>query len=462
MRARLTGTDMGFLAWMAAIGALLMGMSLAAGWIRPLPLTQFAIYLAVGVAVGPWGLHLLDINFVADAPWLERLTEVALVISLFAGGLKLRVPWRARPWRVARRLAFPAMALSIAGTALAAHLLLSLDWPLALLLAAMLAPTDPVLASTIAVDNAADHDGLRVALSGEAGMNDGSAMPFLLLGLAWLHGSLSWVAFGRWALVELLWGVGAGIGLGFAAGWLVGRLGTRLVSMGRDPGPGALLIAGLIAVTYAAAEAIGALGFLAVFAAGVGMRKVEVGVVQEHPHPRLPHERDFTRTPPAEFVVRPALDGGVDRDQPVEVVGHLVAEALTFGSVMEHLLGPLLVLLLGIALARHWEPDALVLAGVLFVIVRPLATWLTTIGMQLNWRRRLLLGWLGIRGIGGLNYLAFALLHGLEGSAARLVAGVAVTTITLSVVVHGFSAQPLLGWRRRRIERQQRKAAARQ
>jgi sodium/hydrogen antiporter len=183
-------------------------------------------------------------------------------------------------------------------------------------------------------------------------------------------------------------------------------------------------------------------------------------VVQEHPHPSVPPARELTRTPPAEFVVRPALAGGPDRDEPVEAVGHVVAEALTFGSVMEHLLGPLLVLLLGIALARHWEPQAILLAAVLFVLVRPLATWLTTIGMGLNWRRRLLIGWLGIRGIGGLNYLAYALVHGLDGTPARLVAGVVVTTITLSVVVHGFSAQPLLAWRRRRIERKRRRAAA--
>jgi NhaP-type Na+/H+ or K+/H+ antiporter len=446
---------MGFLGWMAAIGALLLGMSLAAGWIRPLPLTQFAVYLLVGVAVGPWGLHLLEVDFLRDAPWLERLTEVALAISLFAGGLKLRVPWRARPWQVAWRLAFPAMALSVAGTALAAHLLLRLDWPLALLLGAMLAPTDPVLASTIAVDNAADRDGLRVAISGEAGMNDGSAMPFLLLGLIWLQGPLSWTTFGHWALLELAWGVGAGVALGFGLGWLVGSLSTRLVGLGRDPGPGAWLTAGLIALSYAAAEALGALGFLAVFAAGVGLRRVEVGVVQEHPHPRLRHERDITRTPPAEFVVRPALDGGIDRDEPVEAVGRVVAEALAFGSMMEHLLGPLLVLLLGIALASHWAPQAFGLAAVLFVLVRPLATWLTTAGLRLSGQRRLLLGWLGIRGIGGLNYLAYALVHGLDGRAAPLVAGVVVTTITLSVVVHGFSAQPLLAWRHRRLTRRE-------
>ncbi|MEI7035250.1 cation:proton antiporter [Fulvimonas yonginensis] len=444
---------MGFLGWMATAGALLMGTSLAAGWIRPLPVTQFALYLAVGVLFGPWGLHLLDIDFLSDAHWLQRLTEVALIVSLFAGGLKLRLPWQATAWRTARRLAFPAMVLCIAGTALAAHLLLALDWPLALLLGAMLAPTDPVLASAIAVDNAADRDGLRVSLSGEAGLNDGTAMPFLLLGLLWMRGSLGWSELGRWALVELAWGVGAGIALGFLLGWLTGKVSTHLVTIARDPGPGALLTAGLIALAYAAAESIGALGFLAVFAAGVGMRKVEVAVVQEHPHPRQPHARDLTRTAPAEFMVRPAFSGGVDRGEPVEAVGHVVAEALTFGVVMEHLLGPLLVMLLGIALARHWDPHALWLALVLFALIRPLATWLTTVGMGLNWHRRLLLGWLGIRGIGGLNYLAYALVHGLDGSAARQVAGVAVTTITLSVVVHGFSAQPLLAWRNRRLAR---------
>lgn len=452
---------MGFLGWMAATGGLLMSMSLAAGWIRPLPVTQFALYLAVGILAGPWGLELLRVDFLPDAHWLERLTEVALIISLFAGGLKLRVPWRLRPWRVARRLAFPAMVLCLGGTMLAAHLLLGMAWPLALLLAAMLAPTDPVLASAIAVDNAADRDDLRVALSGEAGLNDGSAMPFLLLGLTWWHGSLSWLAAGRWAVVDVLWGIGAGAALGFAMGWTVGKLGTRLVSMGRDPGPGALLIAGLIALTYAGAQAIGALGFIAVFAAGVGMRKVEVTVVQEHPHPDVPHQDsgDITRTPPAEFLVRPTLAGGVDREEPVEVVGQLVTEALSFGSTMEHLLGPLLVLLLGVALAWHWEPRAFTVALVLFVLVRPLAVWLTTVGIGLDWHRRLLLGWLGIRGIGGLNYLAYALLHGVDGESARLLAGVVVTTITLSVVVHGFTSQPLLAWRRRRLEAQRQAAA---
>ncbi|MGN2248550.1 cation:proton antiporter [Frateuria sp. GZRe14] len=446
---------MGFLGWMAAVGGLLLLMSLATGWIRPLPVTHFALYLAVGAIVGPWGLGLLEVDFLRDARWMERLTEVALIISLFVGGLKLRVPLDAGPAAMARRLAFPAMFLSIAGMTLAARLLLGLDWPFALILAAMLAPTDPVLASVIAVDNAADRDGLRVALSGEAGMNDGSAMPFLLLGLTLLGTPWSWGVFGHWALLELLWGVVGGLGIGFAMGWAVGWLSTRLMLIQRDPGPSALLTLGLIALTYAAAQSVGALGFLAAFAAGAGMRMVEVGVVREHPHPRLRRRERGDELLPAEFVAGSPVVGRKDRGEPVQAVGRLMSDALIFGDTMEHLLAPLLVLLLGIAVARHWDIDGLAVAAVLFFLVRPLAVWLVTIGSGWHWQRRVMVGWLGIRGIGGINYLCYAITHGVNGPQAGHLAGIIVTVTALSTVVHGFSAQPLLAWRRRRIEREQ-------
>ncbi|HET6806170.1 MAG TPA: cation:proton antiporter [Frateuria sp.] len=443
---------MGFLGWMAAVGGLLLLMSLATGWIRPLPVTHFALYLAVGAAVGPWGLDLLNVDFLRDAAWMERLTEVALIISLFVGGLKLRVPLDAGPAAMARRLAFPAMFLGIAGMTLAARLLLGLDWPVALILAAMLAPTDPVLASVIAVDNAADRDGLRVALSGEAGMNDGSAMPFLLLGLTLLATPWSWGLFGHWALLELVWGVVGGLGIGFAMGWGIGWLSTRLMLIQRDPGPSALLTLGLIALTYAAAQSVGALGFLAAFAAGAGMRMVEVGVVREHPHPRL-RRRERDEPLPAEFVAGPPVVGREDRGEPVQAVGRLMSDALVFGDTMEHLLAPLLVLLLGIAVARHWDIDGVGMAAVLFFVVRPLAVWLVTLGSGWPWQRRLMVGWLGIRGIGGINYLCYAITHGVAGAQAGHLAGIVVTVTALSTVVHGFSAQPLLAWRRRRAGR---------
>ena len=74
---------------------------------------------------------------------------------------------------------------SIVGTALSAHLLLGVDPATAILLGAVLAPTDPVLANAVKVDSAADHDRVRYGLSGEAGLNDGAAFPFVVLGLLW-------------------------------------------------------------------------------------------------------------------------------------------------------------------------------------------------------------------------------------------------------------------------------------
>ncbi len=441
---------MSFIGWTAAVGVLLMGMSLAAGWIRRLPVTHFAIYLAVGVVDGPWGLHLLDVDFIRDAHWLERLTEITLIVSLFVGGLKLRLPWDAPSWKVARRLAFPAMVLSVAATTVVVHLMLPLAWSAALVLAAVLAPTDPVLASTVAVDDAADRDGLRVALSGEAGFNDGSAMPFLFLGMALWQQPFSWAVVGHWAWLHLLWGVLGGAAIGLVLGWAVGQISTRLRAQSPERPPGALLSLGLIAVTYAVAESIGALGFVAVFCAGLGMRRVELRQMQQHSSAPQRH-RDPSRTPPAESLVHERPEHAPRLDPPAEAAGQVVADALNFGNVLEMLLAPFLVLLLGIAVGTHWDLDGVWVMLPLFFVIRPLATWLCTFGMGLDWRRRLLLGWLGLRGIGGLNYLAYALVHGLEGPQATVVAGVAITVITLSVVLHGFSAQPLMSWRDRRL-----------
>jgi NhaP-type Na+/H+ or K+/H+ antiporter len=110
-----------------------------------------------------------------------------------------------------------------------------------------------------------------------------------------------------------------------------------------------------------------------------------------------------------------------------------------------------LVLLLGAAFARYWHPAGAGLAALLFVVVRPLSVYLATMGSGLPLSRRLLIGWLGVRGVGSLNYLAFAMTHGLKGDGAAFVAQLAVTTVVLSIIVHGISTPPLMAWRQRRL-----------
>lgn len=444
---------MGFTAWFALIGGLLLLMSLASGWIRRLPVTSFSLYLLAGCLLGPWVLGLMDVDFALHAQATARLTEAALVVSLFLTGLKLRVDFRRPMWRTAARLALPAMVLTVLGLCAVAHWAFGFRWSLALLLGAIAAPTDPVLASMVAVDDARDKDALRLALSGEAGLNDGTALPFLMLGLLMLHGPVSAADAGSWACWDFAWPLLGGLAIGFALGWGTGLLGVRLKSTSRDTSPSDFLALGLMALAYAAAQAVSASSFLAAFAAGLGLRRAEIRVVAEHPHPHFGQEGGQLDHPPAEMLVNPNRVGPHDISNPATSAGLVVSDALSFGATLERLMAAALVLLLGAACARYWHLPGVVLALVLFVGVRPLAVWLSTIGSGIPLSRRLLIGWLGVRGIGSLNYLAFAMAYGLQGDDAVLVSQFAITTVVLSIVVHGISTPPLLAWRQRRIDR---------
>ncbi|HEY2732901.1 MAG TPA: cation:proton antiporter, partial [Polyangiales bacterium] len=164
-------TDLDFVGWMAITGGLLMVMALSSAYLRRLPVSTAAIYLALGVLLGPLALHLVRGEVPYASAWFERASEVALVVSLFVGGLKLRMPVRSPPWKAAFWLAGPVMLATIACVASFAHFAFGLRPATSLLLGAIVAPTDPVLASAVSVNKAADDDRLRYALSGEAGLN---------------------------------------------------------------------------------------------------------------------------------------------------------------------------------------------------------------------------------------------------------------------------------------------------
>src|SRR5688572_4429705 len=287
---------MDFLGWMALAGGLLLLMALSSAYLRNLPISTSAIYLALGLAIGPLGFDWLRIDLRNEVRWFERLTEVAVIVALFVGGLKLRLPLRDPAWIAARRLGGPIMLASIVGVAFCAMLLFDLEPGTALLLGAVLAPTDPVLAGTVKVNSAADHDRMRYGLSGEAGLNDGLAFPFVIFALLWAEhgGAGDWIA--GWALHRLLWAVPAGLLLGFFLGRTVGRLAIWLRSHQQDTGaPSDFLALALIALSYVGAEAVGAWGFLATFAAGVGLRHAELHVVRGRPPPDEPVRRPAPR-----------------------------------------------------------------------------------------------------------------------------------------------------------------------
>ena len=465
---------MSFLGWMALSGALLLFMALSSAYLRRLPVTTSAIYLALGLVVSPVGLNLIRIDIVESKVWFEHLTEVAVIISLFVGGLKLRLSFKDAAWSAAYRLAAPVMIASIVGVAAFSHFVFGFEWAIAILLGAVLAPTDPVLAGTVSVNDAADSDRMRYGLSGEAGFNDGAAFPFVIFALTWLEYDRLGVWIGEWALHRLLWAIPAGLILGYFLGKSVGRLAIKLRSFHQDTdAPNDFLALALIALAYVGAETIYAWGFLAAFAAGIGFRRAEIQTVKDNPAPEhdgTVEKREKTyknqdeekaenkreqpvEHPPAEEFVGKKINEE-ELKNPSKAAGMVVAEIISFGDTAERLLEVMLVVLVGICLAIYWDWRALPLALALFFVIRPLATllflWKTPTGTV----QRLMMGWFGIRGIGSLYYLSYALNHGMNDRIAETV-GITLSVVALSILIHGVSSQPILDYYKRLIASQE-------
>jgi NhaP-type Na+/H+ or K+/H+ antiporter len=437
---------MTFTVWVAVLGAVLLTLALTSSYLRWMPVTTSAMCLVLGVAIGPMGLDVLKLDISDSSVWMEHLTEVAVVFSLFVSGLKLRLPLKDRTWRVAYGLAGPVMILCIAGLCLALHYLFGLGWGVSMLIGAMLAPTDPVLAALVQVNDARDNDRVRFGLSGEAGLNDGTAFPFVILGLLMLHEDGSGF-LGEWLLRNVLWAVPAGLLVGYWMGRGIGKLtlSMRIRNADSTLSPNDYLALALIALAYVVAEWIQGYGFLSVFAAGLGLRQAEVKSTDE-------------AAPPAEHLVQPVV--GHETVDPQQAVlgdteslddsqlaaGVMMSDMLAFGSLVERSMEVFLVTLLGVVMATHWDSRALLISALLFIVIRPFSVLIVPWRRLLDTPQRLLIGWFGIRGIGSLFYLFFALNHELQPEVAQLCINLTLSVVALSILVHGVTTQPTLAW----------------
>lgn len=420
-------------AWYLFAGVLLVVMALAGTLLARLPLSAAMLYLAAGYAIGPAGAGLLDLDLLRDARVLERVTEVAVVVCLFAAGLKLRArPANAR-WIPPIRLATASMVATVALVALAGVYLLGLPVGAAVLLGAILAPTDPVLAADVQVSDAFDRDRVRFALTGEAGLNDGTAFPFVMLGLG-LMGLHDLGPNGlRWIAADVAWAVAGGLTVGVALGTAVGELVLFLRRHHREAaGLDEFLALGLIALAYAAALLLHAYGFLAVFAAGYAVRRVEARATGDRP----PEEAQ------ALPIGGPAEELSVHPEKAPAFLAHAM---LNFAEQAGGVLEVAVVVAVGSMLSAAvltW--DAAILVAVLFLVARPAAVWVGLIGSGVAGLQRRLVGWFGVRGVGSVYYLAFAVTHGFGGADAARVANLTLAVVAASVVAHGVSVTPLM------------------
>lgn len=433
---------MTFNLWFVVVGAVLIVMALSSTILKRLPLTAAMLYLAVGFAIGPYGLGLKTLDPLVDAALLERITEVAVIISLFTAGLKLRLPFRDRRWRVPLRLAFGSMTITVALVALLGVWGLGLPLGAAVLLGAILAPTDPVLASDVQVAHAGDRDQLRFGLTGEAGFNDGTAFPFVMLGLGLLGrheiGAHGW----RWLAIDVGWAVVGGLAIGGALGTLVGYLVVYLRQERREAvGLDDFLALGLIFLSYGIAVLATTYGFLAVFAAGLALRRIE---------------RRASRDRPAEEIEAKAKAGAKEEVavDPETAPAVMAQSMLAFNERLERIGEVAVVILVGGMLAPRYVPlDALWFVPALFLAIRPLSVLIGLLGSQTTRLQRYLMSWFGIRGIGSIYYLMFAIEHGLPSDIAHQLTAITLTTVAISVVLHGISVTPLMERYGRRVER---------
>jgi NhaP-type Na+/H+ or K+/H+ antiporter len=420
-----------FTAWFLALGALFIVMALAGSAMKRLPFSPAMLYLGAGVLLGPRVAGLIDLDPRGDAVLLERLSEVAVIVSLFTTGLKLRVPLRDRRWRAPIRLAFLAMILTVIGVASVGVLLFGLSLGAAVLLGAVLAPTDPVLASDVQVEDERDTETVRFGLTGEAGLNDGAAFPFVMLGLGLLGrhelGAWGW----RWLAVDVVWGVVAGLGLGALCGMAIGRLVLYLRRHHREAlGLDEFLALGLIALAYGLTLLVSAYGFLAVFAAGVALGRTE-------------RERGDAKPPAAVDAAARARKPGVDESPEDPAV--MAQAVLTFNEQFERIAEVALVLCVGAMVTEvSWPTHGLVFVAALLLVIRPLAVYLGLLGAGLSRVQLAFMSWFGVRGVGSLYYLAFALVHGAFGGEIKFIVDLTLIVIAASIVLHGISVTPLM------------------
>ncbi len=446
------------------IGVLLIAMTMGGSFVARLPLSAAMLYLVAGYGIGPAGIELISLDPLRDAGLLERLTEVAVLISLFTAGLKLEMPLADRRWRIPVQLASVSMLVTIGAVTLAGVYLLALPLGAAVLLGAILAPTDPVLASDVQVEEASDRDRLRFGLTGEGGLNDGAAFPFVMLGLGLLSlhdlGAWGW----RWWTVDVLWAIVGGLGIGWLLGLGVGRAIVFLRTHHREAlGADEFIALGLIALAYGVALACHSYGFLAVFAAGLALRRIN----EPKPTPPAPNAAPDTDPAPAadpalsdaEAISAAALNPGPNPEgthpaiSPAQAPVVLMLAVERFNAQLERFAEVFIVLAIGALLTRvEWRPELWWFVPLLFLVIRPLAVWIGLAGTAVKGKQRTLMGWFGIRGIGSVYYLMYAITHGLEPRTAQTMVSFTLGVVVASIVAHGISVTPLMKRYRARAE----------
>jgi sodium/hydrogen antiporter len=366
-------------------------------------------YVAVG-AVGAVALSLVDVaplDPIDDHLLLERLCEFALIVAVFSAGLTIERELRRRSLTSIALLLLVVMPLTIMAIAAFGMWAMGLSFGAALLLGAVLAPTDPVLAGDVGLSGPGGEvfGEPRLSLHTEAGFNDGLASPFVVLGLFVVEkGGVSWI--GDWLVADVLFAAGVALAFGVLAGAAGAAVVTHFERQRTLSSElAAVAVVGLAVVIYGATEAVGAYGLLAVFAAGFAFRRYEFG---HHVHAHVHHTSE---------IAGKALE---------------LLVLVTLGTMLT-------TAGLGIPGVKGW-----LLVPLLLFVIRPALVFATAGRSFLDRRARLFLGFFGVRGVAAVFYAAVVVrAHVLPAREQMIVVWTTIICVISSVVVHGLTATVL-------------------
>jgi sodium/hydrogen antiporter len=260
-----------FFSTLALIGAVIVVSTLLSGFVERSGLPQVIVFLALGAVIGPAGLNLVDSTI--DSPILRVVATLSLVLVLFTDAVSLDLKEVRERKLLALLVVGPGTILSAVLIAVVAHWLLGLSFPLAAILGAALASTDPVLLRGF-LRHPSLPPGVRQALRLESGMNDAVLLPIVLIAMATMTGegmrSSDWAGL---ITKVLLLSPAAGALVGLAA---VASLDFVRRGLGVRRDYESIYSLGVAFAAYAAAEAVHGSGFLAAFAAGLTISALDV------------------------------------------------------------------------------------------------------------------------------------------------------------------------------------------
>jgi sodium/hydrogen antiporter len=385
------------------LGLAAFGMAWMPVISKKLKISYSVIYVALGALIYALIDTLPEPNPTKENLITLRLTELVVIISLMGVGLKIDQRFSFKAWAIPLRLVSVTMLLSIVATAALAHFWLSFNMASAILLGAALAPTDPVLASDVQVGPPLEKDrsNVRFSLTAEGGLNDGMAFPFTWLAIALVMYQYSTELIGTWFIqdfiVRIVVGVVAGLLLGKGIGYLVFNLPKKT----NQPtiGDGFVALSATL-VVYGLTELLHGYGFIAVFICSVTIRNFEM----DH-----------------KFHLK--LHAFMDQIERILVAVVLI---LFGGSIVN-----------GVLSIMNWHFALFGLASIF--VVRPLCASLSLFNKGLQMKEKWVISFFGIKGVGSLFYLSFALNEAKFENAAAMWCIVSFIVLC-SIIIHGFSA----------------------